>query len=175
MSEETKQCPYCGETIKAQAIVCRYCRRDLPSPSKIKQDEKKGRNWITILFIVILGVVLIVWFLAQLGSSLERTNPILFEPTTTTYHVRYEIVGTAKEASLTWNNSQGGTEQGDYIIPYKQTFTFSRGDFAYISAQNLGKTGNITCQIWVNDVKWKESTSTGAYSIATCSGSVGGD
>ena len=29
----TRACPYCAETIKAAAIVCKHCKRDLPAPT----------------------------------------------------------------------------------------------------------------------------------------------
>ena len=29
-AEKTRECPFCAETIKAAAKVCRYCGRDLP-------------------------------------------------------------------------------------------------------------------------------------------------
>lgn len=34
--EEMKQCPSCAESIKLQAIVCRYCKANIPT-------EQKGR------------------------------------------------------------------------------------------------------------------------------------
>jgi hypothetical protein len=30
-SNEVKRCPHCGELVKWQATICRYCNRDFPS------------------------------------------------------------------------------------------------------------------------------------------------
>ena len=92
-------------------------------------------------------------------------------PSSGTYTVLYVVSGTATQASLTYSNSQGGTAQETVNLPWQRQFSMIKGDFLYISAQNQGDTGSVTTEIRVNGVQFKSTTSSGAFVIATASGS----
>lgn len=81
-SNDTKVCPFCAETIKAAAIVCKHCGRDLPAGAEAAEASEPaapvntGENlpwWpMTLVSAVILGAI---WFASsKLPSSTAPTN-----------------------------------------------------------------------------------------------------
>ncbi|MDA3832461.1 MAG: hypothetical protein PF495_03605 [Spirochaetales bacterium] len=64
MEKKTQRCPYCQEAIYANAIVCRYCRRDLP-PS-IPPLRPTEPSWIPLL----IGAALVIGIGTILRSNL---------------------------------------------------------------------------------------------------------
>jgi hypothetical protein len=177
VSNDTKKCPFCAETIKAEAIVCRFCKRDLPHGPPPVPATQYGIKWkymvALIIILAIIGLLVIIQFSYH---SSETTLPSVRYPAVLEKHtVTYRVKGTTTRAALTYENAQGGTEQTEVAVPWEKTFTFDHGDFVYISAANRNDRGTIVCEIWVDGEKWKESTSQGAYTIATCSGSAGRD
>lgn len=89
------------------------------------------------------------------------------------YHnATYAIQGTTTRANVTLTYADGSISQNTLPVPYETgKLTFKEGDFLYLAAQNDLATGTITAVIKVDGKVWKTVTSSGAYSIATASGS----
>jgi hypothetical protein len=68
--------------------------------------------------------------------------------------------GTNLAVPLTTENGKTRGIRGD----------FPEGSVVYISAQNMGDSGDITCRITVDGRVLSENTASGGYAIATCEG-----
>lgn len=87
--------------------------------------------------------------------------------------VTYRLTGSAYEVQVTMQTPTG-TSQETVTLPYERTFhgDFGSLGFVYISAQNQGELGDVTCSIESDGGQIAENTSSGAYAIAQCDGAV---
>ena len=117
----------------------------------------------------IVAAVIVAAALAGCSSTApaSRTTPV---------QVKYEVEGTASSVDITIETPSGTSQGSDKSVPLRTdagngiTLSFPRGSFVYISAQNQGEDGTVTCRITVDGEVVSENTSSGAYSIATCDG-----
>jgi hypothetical protein len=90
--------------------------------------------------------------------------------------VRYEVWPNRLclhcQASLTYRDASGGTEQVTVSLPWTLDFSAQFQQFVYLSAQKTERIGEIECTIYLDGVPLKKAVTTAPFGIATVSGTV---
>jgi len=111
--------------------------------------------------------VFLLAMLSILFTSCSKDSPLYLGKSD--YY--YEVTGTASRFSVTIEGAPKGTSQySDVISGWKYTWTQSGERFLYVSAQNQTGSGTVTVKIYKNGKVLTQQTSSGAYVIASTSG-----
>ena len=92
MSDDIKQCPFCAEDIKAAAIVCKHCGRELSTggiggqinDNASPAPKAKSSSFLKVLLILFVVVVGGCFFLTAIGSLFSGASEISSPATTRT-------------------------------------------------------------------------------------------
>lgn len=131
---------------------------------------------IGLSIVTLAAISALAWGLKQSGAPSADVGGH------STHAVLYEAEGQRarglRSASITLQTPDGSS-QAQVNLPMRTkagdtglTYTFTTGDFVYLSVQNQDAAGSVTCRITVDGSVISENTSSGGYAIATCQGRV---
>ncbi|WP_104081362.1 DUF2510 domain-containing protein [Cryobacterium sp. Y11] len=150
----------------------------VPQPAPAPAPPKKPMLGCFGLTVAVLAVVIGIVLVVQIAGSANRSsdsNATSDQSSEPALRATYFVEGTATSASITASRVSG-TEQNTVMIPMRNSdgelglaHTSEPGASLYIAAQNRGETGAVTCRIELDGVVVSENTSSGGYTIATCS------
>lgn len=84
--------------------------------------------------------------------------------------VVYEVAGSGRATSITYGEGGGVSQQNGTRLPWTKTAKAADGFGIYaLTAQSSG-SGEISCKITVNGEEIATQTSSGQYSVVSCSG-----
>jgi len=156
-------CRECGKEVSTEAKTCPHCGVTNPVPSTSKASP------VALIGCAVL-IVGVVGYCSYLGEEIRTNGPGVPSSAARGYAIEYSVSGLTTEASVTYENEQGGTQQEKVVVPWHKSFTASSGKFLYLSAQNGRDFGGIVATIRVDGQDFKKSQSEGGYVIATASG-----
>lgn len=119
MSSSFRACPFCAEEIRAAAVVCKHCQRDVTPLTGVLSDEssKTRRGWLRWAFVGVLCVALVATGVRLVeptfGQSADVVNPVarssrIAEPPPLTLTVTDSAaleIGPGKHYVATWRVS----------------------------------------------------------------------
>jgi hypothetical protein len=93
-------------------------------------------------------------------------------PASGTREVVYQVDGTAKYATLTMTNKDGGKEQNQVALPFGLKFYARIGQYLYLSAQKARVTGKVHTSTGDQLMVVYDGISGNVHVLIKCSGAV---
>jgi hypothetical protein len=137
---------------------------------------------LVVTIVLAMAFVVVVVFVNRVADSMVSTfpwgmgqqawaTPQVEGIFTTARPVQYRVRGSAARVSITYNNAQGKREHITGVaVPWELSFRVETGAMLYLSAQNEGDVGTVTCEILIDEVVVLEATSSDSSTVASCGG-----
>lgn len=129
------------------------------------EQRKRGGFWFVIIPIgAVIGLAaLALGYVTSFGTD---------HPGTAAKTVTYTASGTAAGGVVTMRMASGISQRDAGSLPASYTASLNPGAPVVMSIQNSGASGSVSCTITVDGQQVATNTSTAAYGIAQCSGTV---